>query len=175
MGEKKTFRDAFKDGTFALNPPMAEEELTRVVEGLKEKPSEGLLRLWRKVGEGLFDDFAVSVEKPGKLVTLEKEDCDYAGFRRLIGRKAFYVGNVFEGTDSVTRVYELADGEDKGSVIALSYGDLQVYRSESSMDQLIETVLKVDADTDDICNDILNALASEKLPEEEEEEEEKAE
>lgn len=163
MKEKKTFGDAIKDGTLTLNPPISEKELKEIVDKLEIKPSDGLMRIWKKVGKGFCPDFAISFQKPGELTTLKEDDCDYEGYKKVIGKKVFYVGNVYDGTDSNTRVYEIAEGDDKGLLISLSYGDLSVYKSKIDLNQLLDIILKVDYDVDDICINIFDAIATDKI------------
>ena len=118
----QTFFEAFTNGTLKLNPPVSESELEKILSKDKLQPSEGLLRFWQKVGPGEIKTSSIEITQPlgpQKIDPIQYEG--FAGISKYANRNVFCIGTTWDGTDSMTIWYELADGDDKGKLLVFPY------------------------------------------------------
>ncbi|KAH0793747.1 hypothetical protein GPJ56_002299 [Histomonas meleagridis] len=161
----KTIYDAFKDKSLKVNAPISEEKLNEILKNLEIQPSEELINFWKNVGSGFIESLGVAVSDVGQLHTFSKDEYDYENYEEIVGKKAFPIGIIWEGTDSSTPIYEIAEGEDKGLLLGFSYGDLSIYKSKIKFNELLEFVkcLSSNIDYSEFSDKIFHYAFQEKI------------
>ena len=161
----KTVYEAFKDKSLKVNSPISEEKLNEILGSLETPPSEALVKLWKNVGPGFIEEWGITLSEVCQLHTFSKEEYDYENYEQLIGKKAFPIGTIWDGTDSTTPIYEIAEGDDKGLLLGFSYGDLSIYKSRIKFDDLLEFIkgLSSDIDYSEVSDKIFQHTFKDKL------------
>ncbi|OHT10509.1 hypothetical protein TRFO_20181 [Tritrichomonas foetus] len=153
-----TVYQAFKDGRFKLNKPVSEADLEAQIYKFQFKPSEGLMKLWKAVGPGFIVSASITVSQPKDAEILSSTRFGgYSDYEEIGERYAFYIGNTWDGTDSCTHWYELADGEDKGQLVVMSYGDLRCYKLTKTTEDLLEEIKLIQFNSNEmdvICQEL---------------------
>ena len=133
---------------------LSNDELIKMLGTTALQPSPGLFELWTNIGKCTdYDVYFHGPCEPMKLTKEKYEGC--GGISKLDGRLVFNIGIVYDGTDSSTRYYEFADGEEKGQIIFICHNDDHFQITNLTTEEYVD-FLKKQIYRWEISDDILN-------------------
>jgi hypothetical protein len=122
-----------------------------------------LVKLWKLIGPGtLLQEWDLYIASPGQSVTFTSDEIygEYQGSSKLIGLSAIKVGQLWFGTDSHTRIFELSDGPDVGKLVGFCYGDNCAYKSTKGVQRLLDFISQtlIDIEPSEVSSELFKEL-----------------
>lgn len=159
----KTWIEAFRAGELRINEPMESDKVDELVNRMTERPSDAAINLWKKIGSGgLPLDWDIEVAPPGSEIVFLPGGrySGYEGARQMRGVICARLGSLWPGTDSNTAVLEVLTGDNKGKVVACSYGDLSIYLAPITTAEAITHVkqIPIDLDWSEVSTRVFNEI-----------------
>lgn len=147
-----------KENGVEFAPPENVKEIEAKIKECADKPSEGLQKIWLNIKTGYFnEDWMTYIAPPFTYANFAKdnEGDGFEGFSEVEGKKAFHVCTLWSDTDSRTLIYEMLEGEYKGTLISFPFSDIKIYHSGKTCEQFLETIAKVNWSEPDESQDFI--------------------
>lgn len=129
-----------------LPTPLSDVEVEKLVKVMPHQPSEALKVIWQSVGSGTVDcEFPFKIAAPECALDFPMDEFDgFDGIKQITKTSNFPICTLWTDTDSRTPIYEVADGEYKGHLIAFPYSNLEIFISQKTTADLIEAAKNPD-------------------------------